>query len=527
MSDEEIAEYALELRELKVNSKPIITSLTMLAGEIGGSNPAAADAIAGVVEKRIRTSEPKQKLTALYLLDSIAKNIGGHYVARFAANLPETFLSAHAVADEPTRKSMARLFNTWRPIFAQATLAQIEAGLPPGALAPAAKPGAPPPAPLAGSYPTGSYPPPPPRVAGFGALPPPYASGPPPPPHPPSHPPPQPHVGVGSFLASAVLGGGDVSALLSSIAAAKARSSSPAPGGASPSASGGAPSAPPPPPKAPPGRPSGLSLADAAGGRDSPSVVSGGAGGSGSGGAAAPSTPDPLGADFDPARDDGRELRRRREKTVEALYGDMKHQCAQSGRRFATRAELDAHLDVMHMRARRRKEGNASRRWCVDADQWVAGAAAEAADDAPAFFAAEEAAEEEREAAATASLPVDEDQPACALSGEPFETFWNAEEEEWHYRGATRLTRAVGSVPAGAYVLYTAVPKGDGEEMLAAVAEDREVDEDLAAAAEGAEAVEPEGLAETDSGKKKRKKADEAEETETEGRPKRRAARRG
>ena len=182
MSDEEIAEYALELRELKVNSKPIITSLTMLAGEIGGSNPAAADAIAGVVEKRIRTSEPKQKLTALYLLDSIAKNVGGHYVARFAAKLPETFLSAHAVADEPTRKSMARLFNTWRPIFAQATLAQIEAGLPPGALAPTAKPGAPPPAPLAVSYP-----PPPPRAAGFGALPPPYASGSGPPPPRPSH----------------------------------------------------------------------------------------------------------------------------------------------------------------------------------------------------------------------------------------------------------------------------------------------------------------------------------------------------
>ena len=144
MSDEEIAEYALELRELKVNSKPIITSLTMLAGEIGGSNRAAADAIAGVVEKRIRTSEPKLKLTALYVLDSIAKNIGGHYVARFAAKLPETFLAAHVVADEPTRKSMARLFHTWRPIFAQATLAQIEAGLPPNALAFAAKLGAPP-----------------------------------------------------------------------------------------------------------------------------------------------------------------------------------------------------------------------------------------------------------------------------------------------------------------------------------------------------------------------------------------------
>ena len=134
MSDEEIAEYALELRELKVNSKPIITSLTMLAGEIGGSNPAAADAIAGVVEKRIRTSEPKQKLTALYLLDSIAKNVGGHFLAIFAKNLPTLFADAYAIADQNTRKSLARLFNTWRAVFPQATLGEIERSVPPHAL---------------------------------------------------------------------------------------------------------------------------------------------------------------------------------------------------------------------------------------------------------------------------------------------------------------------------------------------------------------------------------------------------------
>ena len=420
-------EYALELRELKVNSKPIIT-LTMLAARLADRTPAAADAIAGVVEKRIRTSEPKLKLTALYLLDSIAKNIGGHHVARFAAKLPETFLAAHVVADEPTRKSMARLFNTWRPIFAQATLAQIEADFhrtrsrsrrnPERRRRVRIRP-----RPLAGPGVSVRYRPRARRNLRRRS---------------------QTSVRISRRPSSAV---GTFPRCYRPSPPPRRERRRRRPAADRPPRRRRA--AAPPPPKAPPGRPSGLSVADPSGGRDSPSVVSGGAGGSGSGGASAPLTgPDPLGADFDPERDDVRELRRRREKTVEALYGHLKHQCAQSGRRFATRAELDAHLDVMHMRARRRKEetrrgGGAS----TPISGWRA--AAEAADDAPAFFAAEEAAEEEREAAATASLPVDEDQPACALSGEPFETFWNAEEEEWHYRGATRLTRAVGVRPGG------------------------------------------------------------------------------
>jgi len=58
----------------------------------------------------------------------------------------------------------------------------------------------------------------------------------------------------------------------------------------------------------------------------------------------------------------------------------MPFQCAQTGRRFAQRGELDAHLDLMHLRRRKKKEHATSRSWCVDADSWIAGAAA-AADD--------------------------------------------------------------------------------------------------------------------------------------------------
>ena len=155
---------------------------------------------------------------------------------------------------------------------------------------------------------------------------------------------------------------------------------------------------------------------------------------------------------------------------VDALYGDLPHQCATTGVRFKTRAELDKHLDAQVVRRRAKREGTGagttSRGWFVDAASWIRGAAAEAAEETgPAFDdagAAERAAA--REALEKTSAPADETQKACALSGEPFETFWNAEEEEWHYRGAVVLTRAVGSAPAGALALATAVPRG-GEDF--------------------------------------------------------------
>ena len=185
MGDEEIAEYALALRELKVNSKPVITSLTMLAGEIAGGDAGAAATVAGMVERHIRTAAPKTKLTGFYLLDSISKNVKGHFVACFARNLPDLFLGAFATQDESTRKSMARLLSTWNAVFPQTTLGAIARGLPPGA---------------AGSS-SGAF------RTGAGALPPPpNAAG-----------APMNAAAAGSLLASMVQGGGDVSALLLSL----------------------------------------------------------------------------------------------------------------------------------------------------------------------------------------------------------------------------------------------------------------------------------------------------------------------
>ena len=38
------------------------------------------------------------------------------------------------------------------------------------------------------------------------------------------------------------------------------------------------------------------------------------------------------------------------------------------------------------------------------------------------------------------SVPADDSQPECALSGEAFETFWDDAAEEWRFRDAMRLS---------------------------------------------------------------------------------------
>jgi hypothetical protein len=56
---EQVEEYACALSELTANSKPIISSLTILAQEIGACDAHAAASIAGLVEKHIRTVRHK------------------------------------------------------------------------------------------------------------------------------------------------------------------------------------------------------------------------------------------------------------------------------------------------------------------------------------------------------------------------------------------------------------------------------------------------------------------------------------
>ena len=421
MSGEEFEEYASALSELVINSKPIINSLTILAGEIAGQDESRAASIAELIREHIRRSPAKSKLCGFYLLDSVVKNLRGPFVRCFSTGLSDLFLPAYAKVDESQKKSMLRLFNTWKTVFPSSALDDIEPNLAPR-VAPQAGRVAPPVTAPQSQWQVPpiqqqQWAPPAQQWTGYAGAPPqqPYAAygqapggGVPPPPA-------LSGAASGQMLANMLQSGsgGDLSALIASMEAKQV----------------------PQPAMAAPGR--------------APA-------------AAQPGELPALTADFDPKKDLSA-LNKRRESVIRALYFELPFQCSQTGRRFGKRTELDAHMDWLHARRKRRRDGKVSRKWFVDINAWLRGLKT-MAEDTINFFGGDDKdsaaeAHAETEVDENVSVPVDESQPACALSGEEFETFWNEEAQEWHYRGTMILDRAVGGAKKGSIVLARAVPK--------------------------------------------------------------------
>ncbi|EPS40770.1 hypothetical protein H072_5344 [Dactylellina haptotyla CBS 200.50] len=135
-SPAELAEdYKSSLEDLSVNSRWEITNLTVIAKE----NIHAAQAISKVIEEHIQKTSPLRKLPALYLLDSIAKNVGTPYTLFFGKNLYRTFMDSYSLVEGPVRRKLEEMLQTWKqpvpgatssnPLFPAETTRKIDNAL--------------------------------------------------------------------------------------------------------------------------------------------------------------------------------------------------------------------------------------------------------------------------------------------------------------------------------------------------------------------------------------------------------------
>ncbi|KAI1418129.1 hypothetical protein F5Y13DRAFT_150631 [Hypoxylon sp. FL1857] len=140
MSDESESEQVAQafreaVEDLQGFTRAEINNLTIIARE----NTEHAHAISGALQEHIKRVVPHKKLGALYLLDSIVKNVGTPYTLYFGKKLYQTFMDAYASVDIPTRRKMDEMLRTWkepvpgsidtRPVFPPDVIRPIENAL--------------------------------------------------------------------------------------------------------------------------------------------------------------------------------------------------------------------------------------------------------------------------------------------------------------------------------------------------------------------------------------------------------------
>lgn len=115
-------EYLSSLADLTINSKPLITMLTILAEE----NLDCAAYIVDTIERQIQTVAPEIKLPILYLIDSIVKNVGQKYKQLFNVKIANIFCDVFSKVNEKVREKMYALRCTWNDVFPQNKLYTLD-----------------------------------------------------------------------------------------------------------------------------------------------------------------------------------------------------------------------------------------------------------------------------------------------------------------------------------------------------------------------------------------------------------------
>ncbi|KAK4135573.1 hypothetical protein BT67DRAFT_376156 [Trichocladium antarcticum] len=103
-------DYRQALEDLTMNSRIEIATLTNIARE----NANHGLAITEVLHNHIKKVPPSRTLPALYVLDSIVKNVPTPYALYFGPKLYSLFMGAYTKVDNATRRKMDEMLKTWK-----------------------------------------------------------------------------------------------------------------------------------------------------------------------------------------------------------------------------------------------------------------------------------------------------------------------------------------------------------------------------------------------------------------------------
>ncbi|KAK0732640.1 hypothetical protein B0T21DRAFT_349626 [Apiosordaria backusii] len=104
------ADFREALQDLTTNARFEIVTLTNIARE----NANHGLAISEVLTNHIKEAPASKTLPALYVLDSIVKNVPTPYALYFGPKLYQIFMGSYTKVDSATRKKMDEMLKTWK-----------------------------------------------------------------------------------------------------------------------------------------------------------------------------------------------------------------------------------------------------------------------------------------------------------------------------------------------------------------------------------------------------------------------------